>query len=53
MTKQQQHIINTMIQPWITIGNIEQAKRMVDTLIRSARTNKAQQALEAFKSTLG
>tara|TARA_R110000822_G_scaffold229870_1_gene361999 strand:- start:173 stop:334 length:162 start_codon:yes stop_codon:yes gene_type:complete len=53
MNKQQQHIINTLIQPHINSGNKEQAKRMIDTLIRSARTSKAKQALQAFKANLG
>jgi hypothetical protein len=53
MNKQQQHIINTLIQPHINSGNKEQAKRMIDTLIRSARSSKAKQALQAFKANLG
>jgi len=53
MNKQQQHIIDTLIQPHINSGNKEQAKRMIDTLIRSARSSKAKQALQAFKANLG
>ena len=53
MNKQQQHIIATLIQPHINSGNKDQAKRMIDTLIRSARSSKAKQALQAFKANLG
>lgn len=52
MTKQQKHIINTMVQPHINAGNIEQAKQMIDTLIRAAMSNKSRQALQAFKQSI-
>ena len=45
MTKQDAKIIDRLIIPQIKIGNLEAAINIIDSLIRSAMSNKAKQAL--------
>jgi len=49
MTKQDAKIIDRLIIPQIKIGNLEAAINIIDSLIRSAMSNKAKQALIAWK----
>lgn len=49
MTKQDIKIINRLIIPQLTSGNQAAAASIMDSLIRSAMSNKAKQALINWK----